>query len=311
MITKEEVIFAFKLMLGREPENVSTIENHRVETLDELAKILSNSKEFSEKTLHRINSDDEWVISEGINILTKEESLRFWVNLSDQYVGRGIRKRSYEEYETNFIGKHLKPGDIFFDIGANLGWFSMHAASLVGSLGKVFSIEASPETFSILQRNIHENNFNDRVEAICAALWDATADKLAFAREEMPSNPGSAYVKGDVKLASDEDLTVPAVQLSSLELPAPNFIKIDIEGAEYRALKSYAPVLAKHQPIILSELYPRQLEAVSDIDAIGYADFFWNLGYQATNLSGQALDKSKIGSLDREKPHTIIFNANK
>ena len=52
------------------------------------------------------------------------------------------------------IKTHLRPGDTFWDIGANIGWFSLFASKIVGSGGKVFSFEPSPDVFSLLSANI-------------------------------------------------------------------------------------------------------------------------------------------------------------
>ena len=97
------------------------------------------------------------------------------------------------------------------------------------------------------------------------------------------------------------------MQLSTLDLPPANFIKIDVEGAEYRALAPYIDVLKETHPIIMSELYPRQLELVSGVSVDEYVQMFVDIGYQVEDLSGCVLTKSIIQNMAYDSPHTIVF----
>ena len=56
-------------------------------------------------------------------------------------------------YETKVLRETLKSGDIFFDIGAHIGWYSLNAAQIVGEKGKVIAFEANPNCFADLGKN--------------------------------------------------------------------------------------------------------------------------------------------------------------
>lgn len=73
------------------------------------------------------------------------------------------------------IEQNLAPGDVFVDIGANIGYDTLLAASRVGAQGTVISIEASPRTFALLQRDIAANPFAANVRAVNAAVSDRPA----------------------------------------------------------------------------------------------------------------------------------------
>src|SRR5262249_21386484 len=60
---------------------------------------------------------------------------------------------AYEPYVGRAMKIHLRAGDTFWDIGANIGWFSLLASKIVGSDGKVFSFEPSPDVFNLLSAN--------------------------------------------------------------------------------------------------------------------------------------------------------------
>jgi FkbM family methyltransferase len=206
------------------------------------------------------------------------------------------------------MGRHLKEGDVVFDIGANLGWYSIHAASVLGGTGRVVSFEANPKTFEYFEKNIIENSMERNIDAKFGALWDESCSEVLLVPEEMPFNPGSAFVKSEKSHASQQgEVIVSAMQLSTLDLPPANFIKIDVEGAEYRALAPYIDVLKETHPIIMSELYPRQLELVSGVSVDEYVQMFVDIGYQVEDLSGCVLTKSIIQNMAYDSPHTIVF----
>ena len=77
----------------------------------------------------------------------------------------------FEKNEIDYIEKNLNNGDIFVDIGANIGLFSLIASQLVGEKGKVISFEPSPITFNRLQENINLNNFSN-IEIVNKGISD-------------------------------------------------------------------------------------------------------------------------------------------
>ena len=308
MLSREDVVNAFQLIFGRKPKSEKVIRAHQLKSFKELREVLFSSKEFANQINQFTFAHDEWLICEVENLLSNEKKLRFWINLYDRYVSKGIRSGNYEKTELEFMGHHLKEGDVFFDIGANLGWYSLHAASILGETGKVVSFEANPETFNFLQKNIGENTTDSHIEAIHTALWDGSSDELLLAHQAMPFNPGSSFVKGDFNLSQEKDgVVVPAMQLSSLKHQIPDFIKIDVEGAEYRVLSDYIDILKRTHPVILSELYPSQLRAVSGVKSVIYTQMFVDIGYQVEDIYGKILSNCVIENLDYNTPHTVVF----
>jgi len=75
-------------------------------------------------------------------------------------------KGSYEEETTKLFTEILKEGMTVLDIGANIGYFSLIASRLVGDKGKVFAFEPYHETFSLLQKNIEANGFNNVIPVV-------------------------------------------------------------------------------------------------------------------------------------------------
>ena len=92
----------------------------------------------------------------------------------DQHVSRRLREEGiWEPFETSLLLGLLRTGDVFVDVGANIGYFSVLAASCVGDTGKVFAFEPDPENFRLLVANTALNGVECRVRPVAAALSDA------------------------------------------------------------------------------------------------------------------------------------------
>src|SRR3990167_1916537 len=69
----------------------------------------------------------------------------------------------YEEYETELIQKEIQKGDVVLDIGANIGYYTLIFAKLVGENGKVFAFEPDPTNFDLLKQNVENNGYKNVV----------------------------------------------------------------------------------------------------------------------------------------------------
>jgi FkbM family methyltransferase len=147
----------------------------------------------------------------------------------------------------DFILNRLKPGDIFVDVGANVGYYSIRASKLVGVEGKVFAVEPVPQTVMILEFNIKLNGL-ENVIVIDKAGWHTRAKlKLKVPKGEFGSSSsfrsGSLVVEVDA-IPLDEIFT----RTNLLEI---KLIKIDVEGAEYEALKGLTKTLKRTKFVVL------------------------------------------------------------
>lgn len=147
----------------------------------------------------------------------------------------------------------LKPNHTFIDCGANVGYFSVLAGGLVGSEGRVVSIEANPITYKLLERNLEANHLGTPVHC---ALTSQTQEVELF----MPSE-GDVYsslrqgglIKGDsVRSFKIQGRTLDEL-VQQLTLSKVDVVKIDIEGAELDVLRSAPNLLTALKPIIIME----------------------------------------------------------
>jgi FkbM family methyltransferase len=173
------------------------------------------------------------------------------------------------------------------DVGAHYGYFSLLAAKLVGTEGKVYSFEAAPTTFKMLEKNQQRTN-NSTI--LNRAVSDEEADLVFY---EFP-NLYSEYNSLHVEQFDQEDwfeeykpqaITVKSVILDeflSKENSIPKVIKIDVEGAEYKVIKGLQQTLSKHHPIVVLEYLSDERGNEAHKNA---AALLQSLGYQAHLIS--------------------------
>ncbi|MDR7505918.1 MAG: FkbM family methyltransferase [Armatimonadota bacterium] len=81
---------------------------------------------------------------------------------------------------------HLSPGDVFVDVGAHIGYWSILAARIIGPEGKVVALEPDPEAAELCRSNIHANELSGIVDVIQAAAW-STEGQVEFSRANLAS----------------------------------------------------------------------------------------------------------------------------
>lgn len=151
---------------------------------------------------------------------------------------------SYEFDKRLLFERTITQGSIVFDLGGHVGFYTLLASELVGSNGKVFVFEPVPENLFYLKEHLRLNHAS-KVTVIEATVSDKSG-VVSF--DEGPSSSMGHIV------ATDGKLQVKTVALDEListgEIPTPDYMKIDIEGAEALALSGAKSMLAKSHPTI-------------------------------------------------------------
>lgn len=152
-------------------------------------------------------------------------------------IGRSIYvDRMFEKAECNFATGFLKKGMVFFDIGANLGQYTLLGAQRVGTTGKVHSFEPSSRMFAELNFNIKLNGFSD----ICICNKVAVSDKEGTAKlskyeagGEVYGSLGSQHWAPDKSIIGHEEVRTITLDgyLKKHNILHVDLIKIDVEGA--------------------------------------------------------------------------------
>jgi FkbM family methyltransferase len=216
-------------------------------------------------------------------------------------VGREIfYSGSYEPALLGVLRRWLTPGMTFIDAGANIGEFTIRAARLVGPSGQIHAIEASPDTFRDLVRNINLNHAsNVRAHQIALAERPGTLD--FFLSKGVASGSSSLRPAHDF---SGRTASVVATTLdefvASQRVAKVDFIKMDIEGAELDAFRGATGLLGgTHPPVMAFEHHPSAAARFSvsraDVEA-----FLKRFGYAMQTIGSSA------GSSGNDAPENIL-----
>ena len=165
------------------------------------------------------------------------------------------------EHEENIIEQlHVKQGDIVLDVGAHIGKYTIISSKRVGPAGKVIAIEADPGNFDMLNRNIKLNGLNNVIALNYAAYSQVAKIKLYVADEQSGSALYNTIMTKRAK-PNQKFIEINATTLDNLLQLAGigggraeeevNWIKIDVEGAEFDVLKGATNILSKSKDIAL------------------------------------------------------------
>ncbi|HET7457767.1 MAG TPA: FkbM family methyltransferase [Gemmatimonadaceae bacterium] len=167
----------------------------------------------------------------------------------------------WEPNLTRLLRRRLRPGDVFVDVGANVGYFSLLASRLVGPNGSVVAIDASPAMYGLLRENVARNDLTN-VRTVNAAVSDREGVLAVYAGP--PDNRGSTSTRAD--RGGSFEAEVRAAPLLSLLTPEERarvrLLKIDVEGAELPLLRDLLANLDSFPPAMefVVELSPAALE---------------------------------------------------
>jgi FkbM family methyltransferase len=296
MLTSEHIAWAYRLFLDREVENPQLLDAHlqSCPNTQALRARFMLSHEFKEHAPLRRSGPSRMVLYET------PFGFRIFLNLAEFTVCGGILNDCYEPYETDFICRTVKAGQVAVDIGANIGYFTLLLAHLVGPEGFVYAFEPRADFCNSVRRSVAENDFDKRCAVYGCALGDfeGVADFRMVPRQDLdPSDPtyhASCYLA--LHESTEDRQAHCSVEVKILDRIIAEsfdqrvaFIKIDAEGAEHLIFRGAQNLLRRDKPIILSEVFGPQLQQVSQIDAAGYVQSILDLGYKCYLLEGGAL----------------------
>lgn len=189
-----------------------------------------------------------------------------WVQVQDGF-GKGlwlevdlITERSWcrgkhEPAIQQAVRQLTGPGTVFYDVGAHIGSYALPAAR---AGAQVIAFEPDPENASRLRAHVHRNQLQDGIQVVQAAVWSRHQGNISFRRGLPRSQGGVSWQDHHPILASGEVIEVQVCSLDDFVrsgAPAPNIIKIDVEGAESEVLKGASDVLLTHRPALIVEVH--------------------------------------------------------
>ncbi len=186
---------------------------------------------------------------------------------------------SYEHDKVLRFQETVKPGHVVFDVGAHVGYYTLLASELAGPHGQVIALEPLPRNLRYLHEHLRLNSVQN-VRVIEAAV----SDRSGTARFRIVPDSSMGAVTSD---ASADAIEVETVSLDDLfargEIPAPNVLKIDVEGAEASVLAGAEKVIAEARPAIFLATHGAELHEKC-------CDVLSGFGYQVTPIGGQSIE---------------------
>jgi FkbM family methyltransferase len=208
--------------------------------------------------------------------------------------GQGLRfdaGPSNPEYETGanelpvqeVVASCLGPGAVFVDVGANVGFFSVIAARLVGSAGTVVAFEPVPKNAALIRRNAARNGFRQ-----VTVVEKAVADREGSGRLVLAAYAGGSALDfvappPDACGRLDVDLVTLDGWLAERPGLRPDLVRIDVEGAELAVLQGMADTLSRLRPDVIVEVDDAQAGLAED-KVVACASFLEDHGYDVRRL---------------------------
>jgi FkbM family methyltransferase len=189
------------------------------------------------------------------------ESLQLYIHgAHDRFVSQQIRETGiWEPYETSLVMAMLASDSVFLDVGANLGYFSILAASIVGEGGRVFAVEPDPSNLALFAASCDINDFAGRIHTFAGGLSDrAAAARLYLSEDNMGDHQIYAGANErdslPIELVNGSDYLQGRAERLDL-------IKIDTQGSEYSVVSGLMRMLQSlsRAPRIIIELTPFSL----------------------------------------------------
>lgn len=231
--------------------------------------------------------------------------LRIRGDIRDVIVRRLYFEDAWERPLMGLLAARLRPGDVFVDVGANFGFFSLLASRLVGPEGAVVAIEASPSTYERLLDHVRMNGA-DNVACVNVAASDHQGRLKVFSPGVWNSG-GTTTVEDPQELAARAAVFETEIEAKPLSRIVPDhlygrirLIKIDVEGAEAAVLRGLEPMLGAlpEDVTVVVELNPEILGR-SGIDLAAPLVPFLSAGFRMFHVPDEDGDIVPVHTLDR------------
>jgi FkbM family methyltransferase len=208
-------------------------------------------------------------------------------------LGLGLYRYGHHDPEVALVGQYLRPGEVFVDGGANVGLYTLVAAAWVGPTGTVIALEPASWARRCLERNVALNGFH-WVKVQPVALADAPGklelvsfqgDGAGLSSFQPPFLAGGTVEQ--VQAARLDDV-LPADMVSRVAL-----VKLDLEGAEYRALQGATTLLHGPRPDFFVEVDPGNLGR-QGASAGQVLTLFRECGYRCFFIAAESPDTALV-----------------
>lgn len=222
------------------------------------------------------------------------EGVKIALDRADASVSVQIAEGSYEPHVAATLDRLLGAGDVFVDVGANVGYHSFRASPRVGADGRVIAVEANPENARLIAWSIAINSLTN-VELVPLAL--ASSRGYVNFGTHVGSN-GGFLPDDDDTTGSGRGMIVPTMALDDLGLDHVSVVKIDVEGAEAIVIDGACATIERHRPTFVMEFSQEMTTRVSARSPHEHLARFVDWGYSISVIDRSAGSPMPAASVD-------------
>lgn len=220
--------------------------------------------------------------------------IQLQVNICQQYCGDMYYGIGFEEGELDLVRKFVQAGDIFFDVGANVGIYTLTASRFAGTGGEVHAFEPLAGTYQLLQKNVQMNGVkNIHLNNVAVGDMIGEADLYVNAQAALT---GLGLTNRGVLLDVQK---VPIWTLDEYaereKIQSINFLKVDVEGFEGHVLRGAKRLISRSPDlIVMSELAQKNFEPLG-FSTQEVIDYMCELGFEVWIIGDNGLSFIPVG----------------
>jgi FkbM family methyltransferase len=189
-------------------------------------------------------------------ILVEVGGIKLYLNSKSTFAPDLMVTGTYDKGTTRLIKDLIKPGMVILDIGANVGYYSLIAAQLVGEKGKVFAFEPAPDNFAFLTKNIEVNGFGNIIP-VPKGVSNKSGKGSLFLLDAPDEHTMREH---NEKRATEVEVTSVDEFMGNINRPV-DLIKMDVEGSEMRVLEGTVETIRRNPELkIITEFSPHYLQ---------------------------------------------------
>jgi len=189
----------------------------------------------------------------------------------------------YERSSINLVESRIQPGQTFVNVGANIGYFTLILARLVGVTGHGYAFEPEPDNFKLLAENVKLNGY-ENITIINSAVSNATGTLTLYLNDKQNRGDHRIWDNTGARVKTTVDVVTLDEYLSCLDEHI-DFIKMDVQGAEAGVIEGAERILDEDGPMILMEFWPWGLRQAGH-DPIDMINGLVRHGYSIFDMPG-------------------------
>jgi FkbM family methyltransferase len=208
------------------------------------------------------------------DVVSVRDGIRFSLDISEWVQMRIFFDRfipTYDVAELEFAKRHLRPGDVAFDVGSQVGLYTLTFSRAVGTTGRVIAFEPDPRNRDRLEANLKLNDFTANVEIVPLALSDSAGSAVLYRSSDTGHNSMRASVATESRV---DEIPIETTTLDEFckraSIDRIRFLKVDVEGHEPSVLAGASETIAAHRvDFVMLEYVAERARGLGMGDAIG------------------------------------------